>query len=194
MKIEIEKSMLEAAYKVACGNTKEVLTALFGKENCKSAKATPTLDDYKTIRSYEDACVALSCDPIDEGSLRSAGVRKGIIALIKLETISRALWGRNYEPKPDAKGSSRFYFPWFALWTENEISSTSGLVHIPIIDALGNRAGFGYAMTVNAPSDATATVGSRLWQESREKAKYFGQQFIELWFDYLMFNVKKVQE
>ena len=30
--------------------------------------------------------------------------------------------------------------------------------------------------------------------ESREKAKYFGQQFIELWFDYLMFNVKKVQE
>lgn len=53
MKIEIEKSMLEAAYKVACGNTKEVLTALFGKENCKPAKATPTLDDYKTIRSYE---------------------------------------------------------------------------------------------------------------------------------------------
>ena len=72
MKIEIEKSMLEAAYKVACGNTKEVLTALFGKENCKPAKAAPTLDDYKTIRSYEDACVALSCDPIDEGSLRSA--------------------------------------------------------------------------------------------------------------------------
>ena len=118
----------------------------------------------------------------------------GIIALIKLETISRALWGKNYQPKPDASGNSRFYFPWFALWTEREIKETEGLVYIPIIDALNNRAGFGCASTPNAPSDTHATVGSRLWQESREKAKYFGQQFIELWFDYLMFNVKKVQE
>lgn len=67
-------------------------------------------------------------------------------------------------------------------------------MYIPIIDALNNRAGFGFADTYNAPSNASASVGSRLWQESREKAKYFGQQFIELWFDYLMFNVKKVQE
>lgn len=191
MKIEIEKSMLEAAYNVACGNTKEVLTTLFGKENCKPSKATPTLDNYKTIQEYADACVVLGCEPINESALRSAGVRKGIIALIKLETISRALWGRNYQPKPDAKGESRFYFPWFCLWTENEISSASGLVHIPVIDALGRRAGFGFANTDNAPSNANAYVGSRLWQESSEKAKYFGQQFIGLWFDYLMCNVKK---
>lgn len=191
MKIEFEKSMLEAAYNVACDNTKEVLITLFGEENCKPSKATPTLDDYKTIQDYADACVALGCAPIDEGALRSVGVRKGIIALIKLETISRALWGRNYQPKPDAKGESRFYFPWFALWTENEIRSTSELVYIPITDALGRRAGFGYANTDNAPSHTFAYVGSRLWQESSEKAKYFGQQFIGLWFDYLMCNVKK---
>lgn len=128
---------------------------------------------------------------MNEKALRSAGVRKGIIALIKLETISRALWGKNYQPKPDASGNSRFYFPWFALWTEKEIKETKDLVYIPVIDALNNRAGFGYACTSNAPSAADAYVGSRLWQESREKAKYFGQQFIELWFDYLMFNVKK---
>lgn len=191
MKIEFEKSMLEAAYNVACDNTKEVLITLFGEENCKPSKATPTLDDYKTIQDYADACVALGCAPIDEGALRSVGVRKGIIALIKLETISRALWGRNYQPQPDAKGESRFYFPWFALWTENEIRSTSELVYIPITDALGRPAGFGFANTYDAPSDAHARVGSRLWQESSEKAKYFGQQFIGLWFDYLMCNVKK---
>ncbi|MCG4737991.1 hypothetical protein L0N23_13770, partial [Bacteroides intestinalis] len=94
----------------------------------------------------------------------------------------------------DASGSSRFYFPWFALWTEREIKETEGLVYIPVIDAINNRAGFGCANAYYAPSSAHAYVGSRLWQESREKAKYFGQQFIELWFDYLMFNVKKVQE
>ena len=188
--IEITEIEVKAALDVAKSEeVKNVLVALF----CKGEKKpTPTLDDYTTIRSYEDACAALKCSPIDEKALRSAGVRKGIIALIKLETISRALWGKNYQPKPDASGNSRFYFPWFALWTEREIKETEDLVYIPVIDALNNRAGFGSAS--NAPSYTFATVGSRLWQESREKAKYFGQQFIELWFDYLMFNVKKVQE
>lgn len=182
--IEITEIEVKAALDVA--KSEEVKNVL--------KKPTPTLDDYTTIRSYEDACAALKCSPIDEKALRSAGVRKGIIALIKLETISRALWGKNYQPKPDASGNSRFYFPWFALWTEREIKETEGLVYIPIIDALNNRAGFGSADTNYAPSYTDANVGSRLWQESREKAKYFGQQFIELWFDYLMFNVKKVQE
>ena len=188
--IEITEIEVKAALDVAKSEeVKNVLVALF----CKGEKKpTPTLDDYTTIRSYDDACAALKCSPIDEKALRSAGVRKGIIALIKLETISQALWGKNYQPKPDASGSSRFYFPWFALWTEREIKETEWLVYIPVIDAINNRAGFGCAN--GAPSAADASVGSRLWQESREKAKYFGQQFIELWFDYLMFNVKKVQE
>lgn len=188
--IEITEIEVKAALDVAKSEeVKNVLVALF----CKGEKKpTPTLDDYTTIRSYEDACAALKCSPIDEKALRSAGVRKGIIALIKLETISRALWGKNYQPKPDASGSSRFYFPWFALWTEREIKETEGLVYIPIIDALNNRAGFGCAAAFCGPLECGC--GCRLWQESGEKAKYFGQQFIELWFDYLMFNVKKVQE
>lgn len=32
------------------------------------------------------------------------------------------------------------------------------------------------------------TFGFRLCQETEEKAKYFGQQFIELWAEYLKFN------
>lgn len=140
--IEITEIEVKAALDVAKSEeVKNVLVALF----CKGEKKpTPTLDDYTTIRSYEDACAALKCSPIDEKALRSAGVRKGIIALIKLETISRALWGKNYQPKPDASGNSRFYFPWFALWTEREIKETEDLVYIPVIDALNNRAGFGF--------------------------------------------------
>ena len=92
--IEITEIEVKAALDVAKSEeVKNVLVALF----CKGEKKpTPTLDDYTTIRSYEDACAALKCSPIDEKALRSAGVRKGIIALIKLETISRALWGKNY--------------------------------------------------------------------------------------------------
>lgn len=147
--IEITEIEVKAALDVAKSEeVKNVLVALF----CKGEKKpTPTLDDYTTIRSYEDACAALKCSPIDEKALRSAGVRKGIIALIKLETISRALWGKNYQPKPDASGNSRFYFPWFALWTEREIKETEDLVYIPVIDALNNRAGFGSAHASTPP-------------------------------------------
>jgi hypothetical protein len=35
---------------------------------------------------------------------------------------------------------------------------------------------------------ALAYFGFRLCQETEEKAKYFGQQFIELWAEYLKFN------
>ena len=54
MKIQIEKEKVQAAYKDACDGVREMLIKMFGKEVCEAAK--PTLDDYKTIKSYEDAC------------------------------------------------------------------------------------------------------------------------------------------
>ena len=194
MKLEIDKQKLVEAYKTASKTEKELLKRLFSKEECLPEKKKPSLDDYTTITSYMDACIATGTPAIQTQKLLDDGVPSDIIALIKLGTISRALWGRNYHPKPDANGESRFYFPWFALWTEDKISSDSDIVYIPIIDALERRACFGYVYTINAPSTAVATVGSRLWQESREKAKYFGQQFIGLWFDYLSFNCKRVDD
>ena len=52
----------------------------------------------------------------------------------------------------------------------------------------GARAGFGFLGAIYRSSHANATVGFRLCQETEEKAKYFGQQFIELWAEYLKFN------
>lgn len=131
-KIEIEKKNVEAAYKVADENGKKLLDALFGK----AAKAnTPNLDDYKSIKTYEDACEALGLTPIysDENVDRAVcehindhwdyrqDLPKHIKALLKLETIAKALWGRNWEPVPDAEGKKRFWYPWFALWTKKEM-------------------------------------------------------------------------
>ena len=42
-------------------------------------------------------------------------------------------------------------------------------------------AGFGYADSSNAPSAASAYVGSRLCLKSEELATYCGKQFIDLW-------------
>lgn len=52
----------------------------------------------------------------------------------------------------------------------------------------GASAGFGYLNAHNRSSNAAASIGFRLCQETEEKAKYFGQQFIELWAEYLKFN------
>ena len=52
----------------------------------------------------------------------------------------------------------------------------------------GALAGFGCLTAVCRSSNAYAYFGFRLCQETEEKAKYFGQQFIELWAEYLKFN------
>ena len=52
----------------------------------------------------------------------------------------------------------------------------------------GAVAGFGYLNANVRSSYANANIGFRLCQETEEKAKYFGQQFIELWAEYLKFN------
>lgn len=191
---------VKAALKAAKSQeVKDVLAALFCKPENK-----PNLDDYKSIKSYEDACEALGCKPTNFDTLAmvelSADPNVGSIpitmpehikALMKLETISRALWGRNWEPKPDAEGKSIMWYPWFALWTKQEIEDRKDEFNGALLSAPaggGAYAGFGFLDTNYRSSNADAYVGFRLCQETEEKATYFGQQFIQLWADYLAFN------
>ena len=185
MKVEIEESKLQTAYANACDGVKDFMESLFGKKVFEAAK--PTLDDYKTIRTYEDACKALG-EPIFEDP---NNLPNHIIALMKLETISRALWGRNWQPQPDAEGNNVFWFPWFALWTKKEVEDMKPEQRGALLSAnatYGAHAGFGYLYADGRSSFAYALTGFRLCQETEEKAKYFGQQFIELWAEYLKFN------
>lgn len=202
MKVEIEESKLQTAYANACDGIKDFMESLFGKKVFEAAK--PTLDDYKTIRTYEDACEALGETPILSENRKKALCAKfpdhydfrqnmpnHIIALMKLETISRALWGRNFQPKPDGEGSKVYWYPWFALWTKKEVEDMNPEQRGALLSAsadTGASAGFGCLHAYYRSSSANATLGFRLCQETEEKAKYFGQQFIELWAEYLKFN------
>lgn len=202
MKVEIEESKLQTAYANACDGIKDFMESLFGKKVFEAAK--PTLDDYKTIRTYEDACEALGETPILSENRKKALCAKfpdhydfrqnmpnHIIALMKLETISRALWGRNFQPKPDGEGSKVYWYPWFALWTKKEVEDMNPEQRGALLSAHaygGANAGFGCLYANSRSSIASANIGFRLCQETEEKAKYFGQQFIELWAEYLKFN------
>lgn len=208
MKIQIEKEKLQAAYKNACGCVKDAFEKLFGEDVLETAK--PTLDDYKTIKSYEDACDVLGLSPILSENRNKAlcaqfpdhydfrqNMPKHIIALMKLEIISRALWGKSFEPEPDAEGNKIYWYPWFALYTKDEVDRMSDEERKSLCGALlagdayyGASAGFGYLTTSDRSSYSVAALGFRLCQETEEKAAYFGRQFIELWAEYLAYGFK----
>lgn len=193
--IEVTEKEVKAAFEVAkTDEMKNVLKALF----CKDEEGKPNLDDYTSIKTYEDACEALGVEPIfnePNPIMNLYGVEyevePHIIALMKLETISRALWGKTWKPEPDADGSKLFYYPVFALYTQQEIEDMDEDERGGLLSASagnGATAGFGCLDTVNRSSAAYADIGFRLCQETREKALYFGRQFLELWAEYLKFG------
>lgn len=188
-KFEINENDVKAAFDAAkTDEMKNVLKALF----CKRTDA-PSLDDHTTIHSYEDALEALGEKSPNLEEIEKAGVPKHIIALIKLETISRALWGRTFQPTPDAEGNNWYYYPWFALWTKEEIEDRKDefLKNGALLSggaANGASAGFGVLNAYTRSSYADASIGFRLCQENETKAKYFGKEFIKLWAEYLAFN------
>lgn len=193
--IEVTEKEVKAAFEVAkTDEMKNVLKALF----CKDEEGKPNLDDYTSIKTYEDACEALGVEPIfnePNPIMNLYGVEyevePHIIALMKLETISRALWGKTWKPEPDADGSKWFYYPVFTLYTQQEIENMDEDKRGGLLSAYaygGASAGFGCLYTNNRSSAAYAYTGFRLCQEDSEKAKYFGRQFLELWAEYLKFG------
>lgn len=93
---------------------------------------------------------------------------QAIIALNELFTIAQA-WNKADDFDPDfADRSQCKWFPWFVYDPKN--------------------AGFVSAYTLHAPSYTSAPVGSRLCFKTSERARQFGNQFIDLWNKVLLFQ------
>ena len=153
---------------------------------------TPNLKDYKTIKTYEDACTALG-EKVDEVTLTNAGVPKHIIALMKLELVCKALWGGEVKVYPDPNGNRTYYYPWFALYTKDEVERMDSEERGLLLSAsayYGALAGWGFANAYGRYSHSNALSGFRLCLDTYEKARYFGTQFLELWTEYLAYNFK----
>lgn len=200
--IEINSANYDAAYAMADEQTRKVLAVLCGRdgETTAPAKPTPTLSDYTTIRSYEDACVALGIEPTLNKSLivRNGDsvedlfeLPKHIVAQMKLETICRALWGGEVKVYPDPDGNRIYWYPVFALYTKGEMSNMSKDERGALLSAHaydGASAGFGSLTARTRSSYSYANSGFRLCLDTEEKAEYFGKQFVELWAEAIAFN------
>lgn len=184
--MEIKKEDVIAAYNVANEDTRKVLLSLFPelKEEIKPKDIT------ERVKTFEDACRELGVghpfvcayycfDDIDE-------CNNDIAAFLKLRIICAAL-NEGWEPQ-FTRGEERWY-PWFMLWTKEELSEKSygWKVYrhfIPTDDYVGGYAGFTYANSSDAPSDSYPDFSSRLCLKSEKLAEYCGKQFIELWADF----------
>jgi len=113
------------------------------------------------IKTYEDACSELGIDPMNEDEMIEAVFTLDEITYRKIKTITKAL---NEGWKSDWNDSNQYkYYPWFKI-------SSGGFVF--------GAAGDGY-------SNASAGSASRLCFKSSELAKYAGEQFLQLYSDFI---------
>ena len=189
---------IEELRKLYAESTRAGKDILEAKVSDKGFFTAPSLDDYKTIKTYEDACTALGEKPLNEDALLAAGADAHVIALMKLETISRALWGREFKPVPQGEwdGKTYYYWPLWYFYSKREVEDIKANPEDnKDIAALfgghaysGAKAGFGSLDSSDRPTSTHANVGFRLCQQNSERARYFGAQFAELWAEYLAFG------
>ena len=93
---------------------------------------------------------------------------KALIALNKLFTIAEK-WNKEDGFVPDFSNKVQWkYFPWFEYSKE--------------------AAGFVYAGTSGAASDAPASIGSRLCFKSESRAEEFGKKYVDLYNEVFLLN------
>lgn len=161
------------------------------------------------IKTFEDACRELgkraeSNEGIalllaDYESNADNIKTKGTLAYMKLCIIAAAL-NEGWEPQ-FTKDEYR-WFPWFTLWTEEELKEKSEewkadhkLWLFGGYSFDGAACGLAYEYSVSAWSNSDSLVSARLAVKSEELADYFGKQFIDIWADYVgPFNRKESEE
>ena len=188
--IEIKQENVTEAFKSAdgCEVAINILTNLFGKQK-------PDYTDFHNIKTYEDACEALGVRPISRLLIEYGDGQKeevidiAHIAYMKLCTIARAL--NNDSEFPRFTENEYRYTPWFYLYNQKEIDEMdeedrNQLVFWGGSANSGASCGLASAYSDYAWSYSNAAVGSRLAVKSEEIAEYFGNQFKELWRDFLI--------
>lgn len=177
--IKIQKDNVLSAYKNANQEQKELLEHLFGSDVFKPA------DVRERIKTFADAAKAVGIADPEEWEENYSEVEPDILAYFKLRIIVKAL-NEGWEPT-FAEDEWRYY-PWFWLYTEEEIANMNSEEKKKRnlqLCKIGDYAGFGSALSTDAPSRTHATVGSRLCLKNSELASYCGTQFIEIWKDYV---------
>lgn len=145
-------------------------------------------DITKRIKTFEDACEALGNEhPYVKEYLSTVNINitQDLISYLKLRIITEAL-NEGWKPTFD-KGEYRYY-PWFFSYTKEEYDELDEdekkKCRIP--PKLNNHDDVkGYVYAGFAGSYSYSNGGVRLTFKTKELAKYCGEQFIDIWIDFL---------
>lgn len=198
--MEIKKENLLAVLKTAPENVKEILFGLFPEIKEEEAQKAAKCQVEERIKTFDDACrelgenhlyVQMFKDIFEKSTKAGANINSDVVAFLKLRIICAAL-NEGWEPK-FTEDEWRWY-PWFYLYTDEELSKKSEewktshvlkKLHRLLPSGYG---GLAYANSFNAPSDSVANFGSRLCLKSAALAKYCGTQFIDVWADFILIH------
>ena len=145
------------------------------------------------IKTFDDAVKATGMTlPFDDNQISC--LPKDVVAYMKLRIIAAALNGLNEDTLdefPKFTTDEYRWYPWFYLYTQEEIDKMDKEKKKKLwrfCGGSGDGSHFGLAVADSgtAWSDSYASRSARLAVKSEALAKYFGQQFIEIWADYLI--------
>ena len=154
-------------------------------------------DITERIKTFEDACKELGNEhpfirTYNEYTRNISEENKkdvDVIAYLKLRIIVAAL---NEGWKPKFTEDEWRWYPWHYLLTESELAEKSddwkADRHLIMIGDKyqSEYAGLAFSYSTDAPSNASARVGSHLCLKSEALATYCGKQFINLWADFVL--------
>lgn len=184
--MEIKNENLIAGYNAADENTKQVLRAMFPDMEWNSVT--------ERIKTFEDACAALGNHALvnqyrritEEQNPPMDETAADLIAYLKLRIITAAL---NEEWEPQFTEEERRYYPWFYLWTEEELNEKDEeWKREHCLTTMQYHRGEWVSLTY-AESDITRStipVSARLCFKSGTLAEYAGKTFIDLWMDFYL--------
>ena len=147
------------------------------------------------IKTFEDACNELGEENVLVQAYRTAEFNTSgnqndvsdVVAYLKLRVIAEAL---NEGWEPHFTTDEYRWYPWFYLYTQEEIDKMDEEKKKKLwlfggSSSNGANCGLASATSYDAWSYSHSSFSARLAVKSEALAKYFGQQFIDIWADYI---------
>ena len=183
--ITIKKKNVMNAYDKATSAQKELLENLFGKEMFQPK------DIKERVKTFADAVAILghfNQAVVDYHALCNTTCTKDILAFAKLRVIVEAL---NEGWRPAFSKDEHRYYLWFCIYSKEKFD-TLGEYYKNRCSVVSRSYGNSNAVdSFVCPSVYDASLGfyaqssSRLSFKTRELAEYCGEQFIDIWADYI---------
>ena len=183
--ITIQKENVLDAYNQASEEQKTLLENLFGEEMVQPK------DIRERIKTFDDACEELGEDhqyvKAYTGWMSIYHTDcKDVTAYLRLRIICAAL---NEGWNPTFSKDECRYFPWFNLYTKEQYLKLDDKEKRYCVLRSGNNTnsycGFVRCSAFVDASNPNTGNGSRLALKTREIAEYCGNQFIDIWADFL---------